>query len=267
MRPLILTVLVASLAAAGLAGCGDAKTPPTASTVAPKPDLPLSFEQKSADAEVKLTLAPQIADWPVLHKKLYTDAVAQLRKFAAEAPQLRADNASGGVTSPPVGQEVSWSVAAANPRLVSLLAVNYEDTGGAHPNHGYDAMLWDAVQQIEIKKDELFRPRGPADDAVKAALCDGIHKARAEKGVEESPEVQEGWPCPDWRDPDITLSPSTTPGKFGGVTFVFSPYEIGSYAEGEYEVTLPQSVLQPVLNPVWAGEFAGEPKTVIKPRE
>ena len=91
------------------------------------------------------------------------------------------------------------------------------------------------------------------------ALCDGIGRARAAKGVppESDPST---WPCPKWRDTDLVLVASTTPGKFGGVDFVFDPYAIGSYAEGPYEVVVPYAAIRDALTPTYAGEFAGAPK-------
>jgi hypothetical protein len=93
---------------------------------------------------------------------------------------------------------------------------------------------------------------------VQAVLCDGISQARASKGV---PPTDDGamWPCPKWRDSNFVLTPSNTPGKIGGLTFVFDPYAIGSYAEGPYEVTVPYLAIKGVLAPTYAGEFAGSP--------
>ena len=40
---------------------------------------------------------------------------------------------------------------------------------------------------------------------------------------------------------------------------MFSPYDIGSYAEGAYEVTLPAIDLTPILTEAWGPRFGGEP--------
>ena len=55
------------------------------------------------------------------------------------------------------------------------------------------------------------------------------------------------------------LAPSTTPGKAGGLIFLIGPYQVGPYAEGGYEVAIPQSVFRSLLAPAYADEFAGQP--------
>lgn len=256
-RLLAVFVLVAGLAAPALAGCGQPAPAPKAK---PKPAFSFAFEQKSADAEVRLILDREIGEWPVLHRRLYRDGLTELRKFAADAPALRADSVTPEFTPPVFQRELRWQVAAASPRVVSLRQSWMEYTGGAHPNHGAQGLLWSVVEQAETKNAELFVSAGPADAALDQRLCDAIKAARAAKGVEPDAQAEAVWPCPKWRDADLELAPSTVPGKFGGVTFLFDPYAIGSYAEGEYEITIPQSALRAVLAPGWAGEFAGEPK-------
>ena len=42
---------------------------------------------------------------------------------------------------------------------------------------------------------------------------------------------------------------------------LIGPYLVGPYADGSYEVTVPQSAFRALLAPAYADEFAGEPKT------
>ena len=48
-------------------------------------------------------------------------------------------------------------------------------------------------------------------------------------------------------------------GKFGGITVLFSPYDVGPYAEGAYIITVPASELEGKLTPDWSARFGGEP--------
>ncbi|MFN4025796.1 MAG: RsiV family protein, partial [Hyphomonas sp.] len=57
----------------------------------------------------------------------------------------------------------------------------------------------------------------------------------------------------------FVFEPSTEAGKVGGITVMFSPYDIGSYAEGAYEVTLSAAELAPILTEAWRPRFGGEP--------
>ena len=55
------------------------------------------------------------------------------------------------------------------------------------------------------------------------------------------------------------LAAGTTAGKAGGLVFLIAPYLVGPYAEGSYEVTVPQSAFRSLLAPAYADEFAGQP--------
>jgi hypothetical protein len=270
MRPSPCAALLAVALVAGLGACkgqkptgasetAAASTPPAGMFEPPapaKPVAPLTFSQENPDVSVKLTLARDISRWPGLHREVFARGSAELRKFAAAAPGERAEAKTAEYDPPQYARELEWSLAAATPRLVSLRQTWYENTGGAHPNHGYDSYLWDVAANRSIGNAVLFKTGGD-EAAVQKALCDGIDKVKTGRGVEWDPE---SWPCPKWREARFVLTPSTVPGKIGGLTFLFDPYAIGSYAEGEYDVTVPQSVLAPLLAAAYAGEFAGAPK-------
>ena len=55
----------------------------------------------------------------------------------------------------------------------------------------------------------------------------------------------------------MSLTPSTEPGKSSGLTFHYSPYAVGSYAEGEYIAFVPWEKLKPYLSPEGVRIFGG----------
>jgi hypothetical protein len=124
-------------------------------------------------------------------------------------------------------------------------------------------VLWDAAARKMLEPGALFVAGG--DAAIQKALCEGLKAAKAERMPGEDLS-DDSWACPEWRKSRFVLVPSTEPGKLGGLTFLFDPYEVGSYAEGDYEVTLPWTVFKAVLAPTWAGEFGGAPKVPAKPK-
>ena len=65
------------------------------------------------------------------------------------------------------------------------------------------------------------------------------------------------------------LAPSQTPGRAGGLEFLIGPYIVGPFAEGAYQIVVPQTAFRGLLNPAFAGEFAGAPREVgdVTPRE
>ena len=55
----------------------------------------------------------------------------------------------------------------------------------------------------------------------------------------------------------VSLAPSTEQGKSSGLTFHYSPYAVGSYAEGEYMAFVPWEKLKPFLTPEGIRIFGG----------
>jgi hypothetical protein len=249
-RPARRGALALAAALALLAGCKREPARPA------PPAQPLSFERTTADATVKLTLAAGFADYPELRKTLYDEGVRQLQGFVASAAQDRSKLAEKRLPVPAYERTVAWTLTARNEELVSARKDWFEYTGGAHPNHGSDGLIWDVRQGRQVAPGELFRddaPRGPLDQA----LCDAIRAAKTARQGALPPGP--GFECPRWDDGDMVLEPSTEKGKFGGVTFLYDPYAIGPYVEGDYAVTIPQARFRSALSPTYASQFGGAP--------
>ena len=56
----------------------------------------------------------------------------------------------------------------------------------------------------------------------------------------------------------ISLAPSTEAGKSSGLTFHYSPYMVGAYAEGPYTVFVPWTAFRSHLSPQGAAIFGGQ---------
>ncbi len=248
------SLIVAAMAVLALAACH--RKPPAKP---PAPAAPLAFAKTTPDAEVKLALAPGVAEDPALNRRLYEDGVKELNGFVEEAAKDRAQLVGKGLPDTPYERTIDWSVAAASPRLISMKQSWFDFTGGAHPNHGSKSLLWDRKAASAIPRSSLFASDvdGRRLDAV---LCDAIRTAKVRRVGEEIARSEEGtWPCPKWGDADFVLAPSTAPGKFGGLTFLFDPYAIGPYVEGDYAVTVPLVQFQDALAPAFKDQFAGAP--------
>jgi hypothetical protein len=57
----------------------------------------------------------------------------------------------------------------------------------------------------------------------------------------------------------LVPAPSTEPDKSGGLSVHFSPYAVGSYAEGLYTVVVPWRGFERFLSPEGRAVFGGEP--------
>ena len=242
-------LVLAAVLLAPLAGCErERPAAPAAPAAAPAP--PLAWSEKTADAEAELTLPAALKTHPALHRRLFDEEVAAARKFVAEA---KAERAAVGFDMPPYGLQVAWRVSAETPRLLSLVREVSSYTGGAHPNSGSTTLLWDKRAGRELDKSALFADAA-ARPRLEAELCDALKAAKAERGgVELTGDV---WSCPRWNDLTLALSPGAG-GRAGGVVALFSPYEVGPYAEGAYDVTLPATAVRAAVAPEFRAEFAG----------
>jgi hypothetical protein len=250
-------------ACAVLAACGPkpeekAEAPPPAPAPAPAPPAgPLTYSAKTADAEVSLTLPPQVGAVPALYAKLFSEGRNELDGFVEGARGELEELRAGGEKPGGYARDLKYAVSAETPRLIGLILTAFENTGGAHPNTVLSPTVWDKAAGKALAPAELFAP-GADMAAADKALCDAIHAAKQERV--QSPDLTgELKDCPKLKDAPLALAASTEPNKAGGVVAVFSPYALGAYVEGAYRVVLPLSAFQGVVNPAYAGEFAGAP--------
>lgn len=233
------------------AAAGDSSPPPPRSAPGA---TPLSFEAKNEHAEIELTLPAAVAAAPELHAMLYAEGVRDLRAFADGAMADRTEMEGEGLKPMPYAKSIEWKPAAETGKLLSLQAVVYENTGGAHPNGWFDARLWDKAMKRPVPTTAFFAP-GADLARIEAALCEGVAaEKKARTGETWTPDST--WPCPKIGETDFVLAPGPA-GRAGGLTFLLPPYAVGPYAEGAYEVTLPAATVRPYLAPAYADEFGG----------
>ncbi|HEY4142303.1 MAG TPA: hypothetical protein VGM57_12865 [Pseudolabrys sp.] len=145
---------------------------------------------------------------------------------------------------------------------VSVLRSDYTDGLGAHPNHNYDTIVWDVTAKKRISIRPFFTET--ADDgptmralamAIRAALV--TEKKARDSYIEEDNGL-------DAIKPKIlslgalALAPSNEANKSSGLITYFSPYSVGSYAEGSYTLFVPWTAFKDRLSPEGAALFGGE---------
>jgi hypothetical protein len=251
-------ILLAALAAAGCARrqarqADEATLARAAGDTAP---APLRFVQATPDARVALTLPAALTNYPQLRQALSEERRAELADFVSAARQDRQRFARKGVSQPqPYVRRETWTINAITPNLISLSDAWYDDTGGVTADRGAETRLWDRTHNQMLLQSELFRPDLDTG-ALDAALCQAVTQVRqARLGAADAGR----WSCPHWADSQAALVPSGKPWRAGGLMFLFDPYVIGPYAEGEYAVIVPLSAFRAALAPAWAGDFAGAP--------
>jgi len=230
---------------------------------------PLTYSRDTAYAEVQLTLPQAVAAYPDLHATLYREEVQAMRNFVEGAQSVHTEY--GGEQIAPYSQSVTYEAAGQSARLFSLRETTAEYTGGAHGMQSFGAVLWDKTGDRRIQPTALFR-RGADLTVLDQALCDAVNAARTQAVGEPSTLAlgeSDMWACPRALATPFVLAPSTTDGRAGGLEFLIGPYQVGPYAEGTYQIVVPQSAFRSLIDPAWAAEFAGQPRRSgdVTPRE
>lgn len=273
-RRLILSVAAVAALTAALSACqrredkaepAPAPPPPAEAPVTPaEAAAPLAYESKTPHAAVKLTLPDALKAQPDLHARLYSAAVRDLRQFT-EGAQADRTEAGGDEGRPPYEKLITVAAGGETGKLLSLKREDYDYTGGAHGNTLFTGTLWDKAMKRQVAFADLFR-RGADLGALDRALCDAVNAAKRVRNPDTPPSPLpsaassgQDWECPRAAQTPFVLTPGTTPGKAGGLTFLIGPYQVGPYSDGSYEIAVPQSVFHALLAPAYADEFAGQP--------
>jgi hypothetical protein len=146
-------------------------------------------------------------------------------------------------------------------RYVSIVRADYEYTGGAHPNSSSDTILWDKSAGKRISIRPFFTETaddGPTLKAMRQGVIASLQAEKKKRGAEgmDADAIEAVEPKLLKIGP-VSLAPSTEQGKSSGLTFHYSPYAVGSYAEGGYIAFVPWETLKPYLTPEGVRIFGG----------
>ncbi len=282
---MVRSVLIVGLALT-LAACGESALEPDvepaeidaqiASPTAPEPivepepepepavPLPTIIGQQTDAYSVRAEFPFKLEETaPLLGARLRADAELDFAQLAAMADQ---DAAKEGEYFRPYDLTVEWTVAATAGDLISVQGQTYSETGGAHGNRLLEGVIHDHAKGEDISLLDLFDDREIALEVLVPLVREQIMVEKMirydEKG-EPTPQriVETAESLPDhgrWLS-EVILVPSTEASMIGGLKVLFSPYDIGAYAEGSYDATVSQAGFRDVLKDEYQGLFAGEP--------
>lgn len=198
---------------------------------------------------VKITRKSVLLDftygWPVeaaaispLESKLRAQMTKRYQEAIANAEE---DQAAARQQRRPYNKDfflMQWSTAGQTSRLLSLQGELSTFMGGAHPNTGYNALLWDRRLNKEISLSALLTGRANLAALMRRAYCKALDEERFKRrqGEKFGGEFDQ---CPKFKDLAIAPSDPNRNGRFDTIDLVASPYVAGPYAEGEYEISLP----------------------------
>lgn len=216
-------------------------------------------EKVSSDLyEFEYSYPAAAAAIPGLKSYFDADLEEERRDLTKDAREQQAQSKKGNFPYRPLGSWTAWKVVADLPGWLSLSASESSYEGGAHPNHGFDALLWDRKANRKLEPEDLFTSEEALSRVIRRDFCRELDRQR-EKKRGEPIKSGSGEPFTDCIDPmESTLILGSASGKaFDRIGILVAPYEAGPYAEGNFEVTLPvtEAVLA-VVKPEYRSSFA-----------
>ena len=155
-------------------------------------------------------------------------------------------------------------------RYISILRTDYTYTGGAHPNTTLETVLWDEQARKRISIRPFFNDLSDNSRAmveIQNAVISSLTTEKKERGTYD-PNDNEWFKNLQpslFKIGAVVLEPSSEAGKSSGLTFHYSPYAVGAYAEGAYTAFVPWRILRPYLTTeglaIFGGDKPKDPKT------
>lgn len=136
--------------------------------------------------------------------------------------------------------EVTTDVLRQSPKWVSVAFHWFNDSGGAHPNHSTRYVNYDRVTGHRLTLSELFQ-----SDYKKTLTGIAERHFRQNEGLKPGESLATRYFFDKGifaLNDNFTLTPTS-------LKFLYAPYEIKSYAEGETILEIPLSELQGILKP------------------
>jgi hypothetical protein len=177
---------------------------------------------------------------PDLKRALDVELARARADLIAKARAQRAEAKHDGYPFNPFGSWTGWKVVTELPGWLSLSADIGSYEGGAHPNHGFTALVWD--KQANQRRDplDLFVSKAALSGAIRKDFCAALNRERGKRrGEPVRPGSTDQFDeCIEPADSTVILG-SSNRRTFDRVGVLVGPYAAGPYVEGDYEVTLP----------------------------
>jgi len=230
--------------------------------LAATPALSADYEttEKSALYEMHLRVPASAIAIPPLKDRILALHQADVDEAKADATEDKEDNPSFH----PYSIDTIWRVTFENETVVSLSGETNADTGGAHPNQGFQTIVWDKKANHAVPLEALFVP-----DQVKPALkaiADAAGKAWTRIYIQRSGQK----PGKDTdlaeagigADPDKLKTYALIYAKgqtaANGIVLLFGAGQVWPHVLGDFRVAVPVGVFAKYLAPRWREAFIAD---------
>jgi hypothetical protein len=227
----------------------------------PKPILTV----KTRAIEETLSIDDKLKAFPGLYENLYGEGKRELDKWRASADDDRKTSPEDFKDGRRYAFDRAYTQRSAIGRYVSIERFDYVNSGGVHPNSEINTILWDATTKKRISIRPLFKETasgGPTLTRLAKSIRAVLAEQKTDRGGDKiDPETDKELSRVEadlMKMGAVALVPSTEKDKSAGLEFNFSPYAVGSYAEGPYTVVVPWTTFKDDLSGEGAALFGGE---------
>lgn len=221
-----------------------------ARTVSEETDL-FFFEYSYPQAAGEI---PALAEW--------LDQLLDRRRqaLAAEAAEGHERARSNGFPFNAYSSGTAWEVVADLPGWLSLSAALDSYQGGAHPNYGFDAIVWDKANDRALEPIAFFTSPEALDGALGERLCEALNAERERRrGMPVDANADDSFNSCIKPDETNLLLGANGGEHFDRIGIQIAPYLAGPYAEGSYEFTfaVDDQILE-IVRPEYREAFGAE---------
>lgn len=222
---------------------------------------PVTIASETPDLDFAYRWSAEANAVPALAQRFRNNAARQRREMnSAAANEKKAREKMGMREWSGLQFSRDWATAGQSPRLLSLIGSTSSYTGGAHPNSGTSALLWDRKLGRQTTYAALLNPGQSWGGAIRTPFCTLLDRERAERRQEKI--ARGGWPsqCPELKELTVALADHDHDGRFDHIDVTADSYVAGPYAEGPYEISLPlTATMLQRLKPEYRASFEAQP--------
>lgn len=155
--------------------------------------------------------------------------------------------------------DTQWRVTFESADVISLSANSFIDQNGAHPNGGFDTIVWDKKANRAVPFEDLFVP------AMRKAAFTAIAASARKTWIAIMTKREGDAPIPGMVDDGIGADPKKLghyaliyakgENRPNGIVLLYGAGEVWPNAAGDFRLVVPASVFRADLTPEWKARF------------
>lgn len=217
------------------------------------PTSPFAVDRKDDLIEFNYAWSSEASASPMLVRRLRGDLETA---FGAASATALAERAKAKASEVPFrGHQYNrrWITAGQSSRLLSLEGQTEVFTGGAHPDHGADALLWDRRTRTEVKVERLFAATTDLARLVHVPSCEIFAGERAKRRASAGDGRSA---CPKLSQLAVIPADSNANRRFDRFRLIAPNGVDGAYVEGRYEIAVPvTAAMRAAMKPAYRSSF------------